>query len=159
MMYRETIDYYNNNTREFIERTIHADISNCQQRFLKLVKRGARILDAGCGSGRDSKFFLEQGMNVQAIDASEKMCQAASKYIGQPVACMRPLNMVQQRRDVWVVFSVIIGWMSWNRFFSMIPCMSWWKNLRQRMCGRIIRISHGLTLLWGRSKKTEKGRL
>lgn len=108
-MHRETIEYYNNNTKEFIGRTIHSDMSGCQKKFLKLLKKDAYILDAGCGSGRDSKFFLEQGMRVQAMDASEKMCQAASEYIGQSVACMRfdELEAREEYDGIWACASLL----------------------------------------------------
>lgn len=64
-------------------------MSFCQKRFIELLEPGSLILDAGCGSGRDSKFFLGQGFRVQAIDASSKMCQMASEYTGLPVKCTR----------------------------------------------------------------------
>lgn len=77
-MHNKTIDYYNKHTREFIDRTIEADMSFCQKKFIRLLEPGGLILDAGCGSGRDSKFFLGNGFRVQAMDASIKMCRAES---------------------------------------------------------------------------------
>ena len=84
----QTIAYYNQNTQSFIERTVHLHMSFSQNKFISLLSPGMRILDAGCGSGRDSKFFMEKGFAVQAMDGSEKMCQMAQEYIGQPVVCM-----------------------------------------------------------------------
>jgi 2-polyprenyl-3-methyl-5-hydroxy-6-metoxy-1,4-benzoquinol methylase len=46
---------------------------------------GGRILDAGCGSGRDSLHFLQHGHEVEAFDASAEMCQLASSLIGRTV--------------------------------------------------------------------------
>lgn len=88
-MQTKTINYYNTKTREFIDRTINADMDFCRNKFLDLLKPGASVLDAGCGSGRDSRVFLESGYDVQAIDASVEMCRMAAEYIGQPVRCMR----------------------------------------------------------------------
>ncbi len=88
-MYEETINYYNNNAREFAGRTVNADMGICQDRFTALLDKGAFILDAGCGSGRDSKFFTNQGFNVTAIDGSSEMCLVASKYTGLEVECIR----------------------------------------------------------------------
>jgi len=85
----ETIEYYNQNAEEFVSGTIHADMSDGRQRFLKYVKPGARILDAGCGSGRDSLAFLKEGYQVDAFDASEEICRIASDLLGFPVACKR----------------------------------------------------------------------
>ena len=88
-MSNKTLDYYNQNAKDFISRTVDVDMHYCQDKFIGLLESGAYILDAGCGSGRDSLYFLEQGFKVCAIDGSEEMCKAASDYIGQPVACVK----------------------------------------------------------------------
>jgi 2-polyprenyl-3-methyl-5-hydroxy-6-metoxy-1,4-benzoquinol methylase len=53
-MSNKTLDYYNQNAKEFINRTVDADMHYCQDKFIGLLESGAYILDAGCGSGRDS---------------------------------------------------------------------------------------------------------
>lgn len=108
-MHKKTIDYYNKNTKEFVNRTIGADMSFCQTKFINLLKPGSNILDVGCGSGRDSKFFLECGFCVQAVDASIEMCLAAEEYIGQPVECMRfdELKYNSQFDGVWACASLL----------------------------------------------------
>ncbi len=85
----ETIDYYNRNAESFISGTLHADMSDNRGRFLRYVVPGGRILDAGCGSGRDSLAFLKDGYQVDAFDASEEICRLASKTLGFPVECKR----------------------------------------------------------------------
>lgn len=89
MVDQKTISYYENHTEEFVSRTIGADMSFCRNKFTGLLPAGAYILDAGCGSGRDSRCFLEQGFLVRAMDASAEMCRTAQAYLGQPVDCMR----------------------------------------------------------------------
>ena len=79
------IEYYNKNAASFIAGTRTADMSLWRDKFENYVPDGARILDAGCGSGRDSKAFISHGFSVVAFDASGEMCQAASEYIGQEV--------------------------------------------------------------------------
>lgn len=37
------------------------------------------ILDMGCGSGMDSKFFMDQGFHVKGIDISEKLIQICQR--------------------------------------------------------------------------------
>lgn len=108
-MYQKTIDYYNKNAREFIDRTLGMDMSFCPKKFIALLKSGSFILDAGCGSGRDSKFFLECGFHVQAVDASREMCILAEKYIGQSVKCMRfeELQYHSQFDGVWASASLL----------------------------------------------------
>ena len=55
------IEYYDKNAEKFFESTVGVDFKEEQERFLKYLKRGDKILDFGCGSGRDMKYFLEQG--------------------------------------------------------------------------------------------------
>lgn len=50
-------------------------------RFRKSFQKGARILDAGCGGGRDAKFFVAGGMKVIGIDASDVFIRAARKAV------------------------------------------------------------------------------
>ena len=80
-----TIEYYNNEADRFFESTVSVDFSKIQEQFLKYVKPGGRILDLGCGSGRDSRAFLERGYEVVAVDGSRELARIAGAYIGQEV--------------------------------------------------------------------------
>jgi len=81
-----SVKYYNQHAADFVENTLFVDMESLYQRFLPLLARSSHILDAGCGSGRDSKYFIEQGFKVTAIDASETLAQSASRLINQDVA-------------------------------------------------------------------------
>ena len=85
----DTIDYYNTNAEAFVTSTLHADMSEARNRFLAYVKDGGRILDAGCGSGRDSLAFLQEGYKVSAFDASDELCRRATELLGFSVECKR----------------------------------------------------------------------
>ena len=104
-----TIDYYNTNAEKFIDSTVNVDMSSLYDCFVPLLEPGAKILDVGCGSGRDSKFFLEKGYKVDAIDATEKFCQLASDYIGQPVKHINVLDLdVTDTYDaIWACASLL----------------------------------------------------
>lgn len=80
-----TIDYYNKNAEKFITGTIDANMSAIQEDFLTYIPAGGSILDFGCGSGRDSKAFLDRGYQVLSVDGSIKMCIAAQQLTGQKV--------------------------------------------------------------------------
>jgi len=82
-----TIDYYNNNADRFIENTVNSNMETVYNVFLKYVIPNGKILDLGCGSGRDSKEFIKRGYSVVASDGSQEMCKRASDYIGQEVEC------------------------------------------------------------------------
>ena len=79
-----TIEYYNNEADRFFESTVSVDFSKIQEQFLKYVKPGGRILDLGCGSGRDSRAFLERGYEVVAVDGSRELAKIAGAYIPAP---------------------------------------------------------------------------
>ena len=83
------VEYYNKNADSFFEGSVNADMSEDRSRFLDYVPDGGRILDAGCGSGRDSKAFLDAGYDVVSFDASEEMRKRASEYIGREVLDLR----------------------------------------------------------------------
>ena len=77
-----TINYYNLNAKNFIENTQNADMHLTQEKFLQLLPESASILDFGCGSGRDTKYFLEKGYQVAATDGSAELCRLASSFTG-----------------------------------------------------------------------------
>ena len=64
---KRTLSYYDENASAFCEGTRNADMSEMRGRFLQYLKPGTLILDAGCGSGRDSKFFMESGYRVVVL--------------------------------------------------------------------------------------------
>lgn len=74
--------YYNKNAQAFIDRTFELDVTELTKVFLEQIPEGGTILDMGCGSGRDSKFFKEHGYDVYAVDASEMMIEHTSRFLG-----------------------------------------------------------------------------
>ena len=77
-----TNQYYTQHAQSFFDTTVDVDVQKLHARFLPLIKPHGTILDAGCGSGRDSKSFLEQGFKVTAFDANEPLVKLASQHIG-----------------------------------------------------------------------------
>ena len=82
----DTIAYYNDNAEDFFSDTAGVDMADLHRRFLQAIPEGGRILDAGCGSGRDSKAFMGLQYRVRAFDASPELARKASEHIGQTVA-------------------------------------------------------------------------
>ena len=85
----QTIQYYDQNANKFVENMRNVDFHVIQDDFLgKLSKDDAAILDLRCGSGRDVKYFLERGYQVNAIDGSAELCARASEYTKIPARCL-----------------------------------------------------------------------
>ena len=106
---QSTIDYYEQNAKLFIEGTLNVDFAEIQHMFLELLPEKATILDFGCGSGRDTKHFLEQGYSVDAIDGSLELCRAASDYTGIKVKHMyfHELDDYEKYDGIWACASVL----------------------------------------------------
>jgi 2-polyprenyl-3-methyl-5-hydroxy-6-metoxy-1,4-benzoquinol methylase len=105
----KTIDYYNNNSQAFYDRTINSDITESYEKFLKYLPEKATILDAGCGVGRDIKYFLSKGHSVSAFDASEKMVELAYRETGVNVtqSTFQELNFENMFDGIWAQASLL----------------------------------------------------
>jgi len=104
-----TLEYYNSNAAEFSASTIDADMSDARGRFLKWVPQGGRILDFGCGTGRDAKAFMDGRYAVEATDGSEELCKVAAELLGKPVKCMlfQELDERQCYDGIWACASIL----------------------------------------------------
>lgn len=105
----DTLKYYNENVDDFIKDTLNADVSILYECFEKYLNIGAAILDLGCGSGRDSKYFIGKGYKVTAIDGSFELCKKASQYIGQKVECklFNQINYEDEFDGIWACSSLL----------------------------------------------------
>ena len=105
----DTLAFYDENAGEFIAGTLAADMTDTQRRFMACLPPCARILDFGCGSGRDTKVFLGAGFRVDAIDGSAEMCAAAAAYTGVPIQQMlfSDLNASNQYDGIWACASIL----------------------------------------------------
>ena len=116
-MYKEnkdiTLQYYNQNAGSFVSGTVHADLTDTLNRFLSRLEPGAAILDFGCGSGRDTKYFLEHGYQVEAIDGSEELCKIASAYTGIPVR--RCIFRIWMSGSSMTVSGRVLRFCIWNK--------------------------------------------
>ena len=104
-----TINYYNLNAKKFIENTLNADMHITQDRFLRLLAENRFILDFGCGSGRDTKYFLEKGYLVEATDGSSELCKLASAFTGIEVKEMlfQDLDASGKYEGIWACSSIL----------------------------------------------------
>lgn len=105
----ETLDYYSENAKYFSEGTKDIDFIEIQERFLQYLKSGSRILDFGCGSGRDTRYFLSKGYQVDAVDGCAELCTIASEFTGQPVMQMlfHELSSTDTYDGIWACSSLL----------------------------------------------------
>lgn len=105
----KTLNYYNENAQSFASGTVSVEFTEMQDKFLQKLNPGAYILDFGCGAGRDTKYFLDQGYLVEAIDGSEQLCQIASKYTGIKVRQMlfQELEVNEKYDGIWACASIL----------------------------------------------------
>ncbi len=104
-----TIQFYQDNADDFFEGTVNVDMSNIYQHFTKNLSKGALILDAGCGSGRDTKAFLDMGYYVEAFDASSELVSRASEYTGIKVqhALFNDVDSIEKYDAIWCCASLL----------------------------------------------------
>ena len=104
-----TIEYYNKNAEQFVQGTLSVDFTATQERFLLKLSGGACILDFGCGSGRDTKYFLDKGYLVEAIDGSAELCKLASEYTEICVKQMlfEELDEYEKYDGIWACSSIL----------------------------------------------------
>ena len=107
-MNNKTIDYYNQNAEEYIKGTVSVDFKRTQDVFIKSLP-GKKVLDFGCGSGSDTKYFLEAGFDVVAIDGSKELCRNASDYTGIQVKQMlfQDLAEINVYDGIWACSSIL----------------------------------------------------
>ena len=105
----KNIEYYNENAESFFAGTVNADMSLWRDKFESFIPDGGRILDAGCGSGRDSKAFRQHGFSIVAFDASREMCKRASEFLGENVWQMRfdEMSFDEEFDGVWACASLL----------------------------------------------------
>ena len=94
---KKTLDYYEANAQDYKNQWTDDFLANYDftipDIFLSYLPNKASILDLGCGTGRDSKYFLEHSYKVTAVDGSKEFCKMASKFLNMPVRELNFLDM------------------------------------------------------------------
>ncbi|MBT1451887.1 NUDIX domain-containing protein [Glaciecola sp. XM2] len=102
-------NFYHSNANDYFNETVTANMQVNRERFTRLLTKNASVLDLGCGSGRDSKSFIESGYTVTAIDGCKQLSKLAEEYIGQPVITRRfeELDYENEFDGVWACASLL----------------------------------------------------
>jgi SAM-dependent methyltransferase len=122
-MNNKTINYYEENFENYKTNTQRLNFSNIQKIFIKKLKANSTILDFGCGTGRDTKFFLDNNFYVKAIDGSKKMCQIASEYCNIKVdqILFNDFNEINCYDGIWACASLLhLPYLELNSIFHKL---------------------------------------
>jgi SAM-dependent methyltransferase len=105
----KTKDYYNNNAQDFVDSTFMVDMQSLYQPFLNLLPDFGKILDLGCGSGRDALAFKNMGYQIEAIDYSAELVKQATELTGIEVRLQSfyDLNEINTYDGVWACASLL----------------------------------------------------
>ena len=105
----KTLNYYNENAQSFVAGTVSVKFTEVQDKFLEKLNPDAYILDFGCGAGRDTKYFLSRGYQVDAVDGSEQLCRIASEYTGIKVRqkLFQELDEKEKYDGIWACASIL----------------------------------------------------
>ena len=105
----KTKDYYNNNAQEFVNSTFMVDMQSLYQPFLNLLPDFGRILDLGCGSGRDALAFKNMGYQIEAMDYSAELVKQASDLTGIEVRLQSfyDLDEINTYDGIWACASLL----------------------------------------------------
>lgn len=94
---KDTLNYYDNNIDAYKRLWLDDFSSNYNFEipdiFLSYLNKESKILDMGCGTGRDSKYFKELGHIVKSIDGSKEMCKVASRLLNEEVEQLNFLDI------------------------------------------------------------------
>lgn len=106
---KTTIDCYNQQAAEYGSRFLSLDTKELCQKFLSLLPENAHILDAGCGPGRDTKYFLDHGYQVTAFDAAEELVKLGRDHTNHPILHMTFEDIAFQEEfdGIWAMASLL----------------------------------------------------
>lgn len=102
-----TIQYYNEHAEEYFKETIDINIEDFRKKFISLLPKNAKIIDIGCGSGRDVKAFSEMGYNAIGLDIAENLSATAKQHL-----------------NIDIIYENMINWKSSEPFDGMWCCGS-----------------------------------
>lgn len=107
----DTINFYDVNAERYYETWKSKIPLEAMGPFLKSIKKGSLILDAGCGPGHHSLYFQKSGYSVHGIDLSTKALQIAKNHkTSIPFTYMDMRNMQFDRNvfdAVWACGSTV----------------------------------------------------
>ncbi len=105
----DTTGFYDQNAQEYVQETLSLDLTALYAPFLEYLPSKGKILDAGCGSGRDTLYFRKKGFTVVPFDSSTEMVRIASEITGDTVLQMsfQDLEYRDEFDGIWACSSLL----------------------------------------------------
>jgi len=106
-----TIDTYNKTAKEYILKVQKYAPEPEREKFISLVMPGGKVLDAGCGSGRDANYFGSKGFIVTGIDLSDTLLSYANEHAEGSVTFqkmdLRNIQLHSSFDGIWACASLL----------------------------------------------------
>lgn len=104
-----TFRFYETHADSLIKKSRLPNGSEWTEPFVSLLFPHAHILDAGCGAGYASQYFIQQGFTITAFDGSEALVRFSSKLIQQPVHHLKyeDLTFENEFDGIWACASLL----------------------------------------------------
>lgn len=117
------MNFYDQHAQQFIDTTINLDMSEFYDKFLTLLPSNSTILDLGCGSGRDLKYFKSQGHHPIGLDPSNKMVEISQKISGCHVEQRKAQDITEKvcYHGIWACASLLhVPYDEMNQVFNQL---------------------------------------
>jgi SAM-dependent methyltransferase len=103
-----TLSFYSHEAPAYVAKS-KASPSRWLTDFMQRLPTGGRILELGCGSGRDAEALLAHGFEVDATDGTPAVAAEAERRLGHPVHIMRfdELSAVNAYDGIWANASLL----------------------------------------------------
>lgn len=73
-------DFYETNSVLYFEETAHVEADSILSPFVRYLPERAKVLDVGCGSGRDLRWLKNRGYLTAGLERSEGLARLAREF-------------------------------------------------------------------------------
>jgi phage repressor protein C with HTH and peptisase S24 domain/SAM-dependent methyltransferase len=120
-----TVKVYDRHAADFASRYAQADVTALHRLLLRYLVPGSRVLEIGCGSGRDAAFLAGNGFAVTATDPSPAMLAAARAAVpGLALAARSGQHYPPAIRFVQAAFPLPAGEASPGEGFDAVTALA-----------------------------------
>jgi SAM-dependent methyltransferase len=77
--------FYHTQALDYFKQTVQVGPSSFLSPLINHLQPGSKILDTGCGSGRDMLWLGELGFDCTGLEYSPELAALAREHSGQPV--------------------------------------------------------------------------